>query len=165
MKKTLAYFWLLVAANMKSHAEKKRRLFVMSFFMMLQNAMFFAIWVFFFQSVGDLKGWQMPDYMRLISIFASSFGIAMFFANGVRNIAYWIKDGTLDLYLVRPRAVLPALAVSASSPASLGDIVFGPLLWVTLGGMPFATLPWFMVLALLSAMVLFAVMVLMYWAI
>ncbi|MFA6280529.1 MAG: ABC-2 family transporter protein [Bdellovibrionales bacterium] len=162
MRGTLSYLWALMMANMKSHGAQLRRLFVMSFFMMIQNTMFFIIWILFFQSVSDLKGWQLPDYMRLIGIFASSFGFCMFFFYGVRNIAYWIQDGSLDAYITRPRAVLPAVLMSASSPASLGDILYGPILWLTLGGMPLSSLPWFLVLAMMSATLLLSVLIIMY---
>ncbi len=162
MIKTLSYLWSLMLANMSDHTNNPKRLFVMSFFMMIQNTMFFIIWILFFQSVGDLKGWQLPDYMRIISIFSSSFGFCMFFFYGVRNIAYWIQDGSLDAFITRPRAVLPALLMSASSPASLGDILYGPVIWLTLGGMPVSSLPWFLFLAMLSSVLLLSVLVIMY---
>lgn len=129
MSKTISYLFALLLANMKSYAPDKMRLFVMALFMMIQNSMFFVFWIILFESVSDLKGWRLEDFALMYGMVSSGVGISLFFCNGARTIAYRIQDGSLDSFIAKPRAVLPLLLFSSSSPASLGDILYGPLMW------------------------------------
>ncbi|MGE4351970.1 MAG: ABC-2 family transporter protein [Bdellovibrionales bacterium] len=126
----LDYLFHLALANIKSHAPEKMRLFIMSLFMILQNFIFFCVWLVLFDVVSDLKGWRLPDVARMYGLTATSIGIAMFLCNGVRTLAFRLQDGTFDMFLSRPRHPLPLLMFSASGPASLGDILYGPLMWI-----------------------------------
>ncbi len=153
MKKNLSYLWSLMAANMKFYAAERKRLIIMSFFMIVQNSMFFALWAIFFQNVSDVKGWNLTDVARMYGIIASSVGLSLFFLNGPRTLAYRIQDGSFDLFLTRPRAPLPALLTSSSSSASLGDILYGPLIWLALGEVTWAMIPQLVGLTLISSLI------------
>ena len=135
MFKTLSYLWALFYANMKSYGPDKKKIFIMSFFMIIQNSMFFAIWVILFGSVKELRGWGAEDVARMFGLTASAIGLSLFCFNGARTIAYRIHEGTMDAFIARPREVLPALLMSSSSPASLGDLFYGPLMWLCFGNM------------------------------
>jgi ABC-2 type transport system permease protein len=130
VKRTLSYLWALFSANVKSYAPDAKRVAMMSFFMIVQNTMFFALWIILFGTVRELKGWSFEEVARMYGFVASAIGISLFFFNGSRTIAYRIQEGTLDGFIARPRAVLPALLMSSSSPASLGDVLYGPLIWL-----------------------------------
>lgn len=147
MRKQLSYLWALVCANMKSYAPDKKRVIVMSLFMMMQNTMFFALWIILFGAVKDLNGWQFQDVTRMFGFAASSIGLSLFCFNGSRSIAYRIQDNTLDTFIAKPKAVLPALLTSSSSPASLGDVLYGPFLWICFGNV---SLMEFLVLSFLT---------------
>lgn len=147
----LVYLWNLLAANLKVYRPDWKRLSIMSFFMMVQNTMFFALWAIFFANVSDLKGWGLTEVARMYGLIASSVGISLFFFNGARTIAYRVQDGSIDAFLVRPRSTLPMLLMSSSSPASLGDILYGPLIWIALGDVTWAMAPQLIGLTLLSA--------------
>jgi len=129
------YLWALVRANMRGYAADRTKLFVMSFFMLVQDAMFFALWIIFFSSISEVKGWKLEELSRMFGLISCAIGLSLFFFNGARTIAYRVQEGTLDALIARPRNVLPALLLSSSSPASLGDIFYGPLLWAALGNM------------------------------
>lgn len=131
----LAYLFALLAGSMKSYGPERKRLLIMSVFMMIQNSMFFALWIILFGTVRDMNGWQLQEVARMFGITASAVGMSLFFFNGARTIAYRILDGTLDSYLTKPRHPLPALLFSSSYPASLGDIFYGPLIWYFLGNL------------------------------
>ncbi|MDD3182128.1 MAG: ABC-2 family transporter protein [Alphaproteobacteria bacterium] len=135
--KRMDYIRALIGANMKSYAPDKKRLLIMSLFMMIQNSMFFAFWVILFGSVKELRGWRLEELARMYGLVASAVGLSLFFCNGARSIAYRIQDGTLDSFIAKPRHVLPALLLSSSSPASLGDIFYGPLLWACFANLTF----------------------------
>ncbi|HAX91268.1 MAG TPA: hypothetical protein DCY07_03545 [Rhodospirillaceae bacterium] len=162
MKRQISYLWALMTANMKSYNAERKRLFVMALFMMIQNAMFFGLWVIFFQTVGDLKGWKLVDVTRMFGLAASAIGLSLFFFNGARTLAYRVMDDSIDSFLTRPRKALPMLLMSSSSPASLGDITFGPLLWLTLGEVPLSLFPWFVLLTLFSALIFTAATLMMF---
>lgn len=160
----LAYLWSLQAANMRGYGPERNRLLILSFFMIVQNSLFFALWIVFFRNVSNLKGWDLTDVARMYGLIASSVGISLFFFNGARTIAYRLQDGSIDAFLTRPRAALPMLLLSASSPASLGDICYGPLIWIALGKVNWALAPQLIGLTLISS-VLFTSMTLLFYSI
>ncbi len=159
---SLSYLWALNAANMKFYRPEWKRLLIMSFFMIVQNSMFFVFWVIFFQTVSNLKGWRLSDVARMYGIVASSVGLSLFFLSGARSIARRIQDGSLDVFLTRPRSVLPALLMSYSSSASLGDILYGPLMWAALGDVTWAMAPQLVGLTLLSSVVFTSATIIVY---
>jgi len=164
MKDFLTYHWALMRANMLSYAPEKKRLFIMSFFMMVQNAMFFVLWGIFFGSVSEVKGWQLEDVARMYGIVAFSVGASLFFFNGVRSIAYRINDGTLDGFITKPRAVLPALLMSSSLPASIGDMAFAPIVWITFGNLAWGEVPLLLFVSLISVVIFLSMTIIIFSA-
>jgi len=162
MQKQFAYIAALVLANMKSYGPEKKRLFIMSFFMVVQNSMFFVLWIIFFSNVKNLEGWQLRDIARMFGFLAESVGLSLFFCNGARTIAYRIQDGSLDSYITRPRGELLPILFSASSPASLADILYGPLIWFALGDVTWGDVPMLMAGSLLAALIVTAMLVSIY---
>jgi len=160
--KQIAYLWALTVANLATYRTQWKRLLFMSFFMMLQNSMFFVLWIIFFQNVSNLKGWGLVEVARMFGVAATSIGLSCFFFKGVRSIAFRVQDNSLDLFLTRPRSVLPMLMLSDSSPASLGDILYGPLMWATLGDISWHQAPHLLVLCLLSATVFTAIVLIIH---
>lgn len=158
----LSYLWALLVANLKGYAPDRKKLVLMSLFMMIQNMMFFAFWLILFRSVDDLHGWTLADVTHMFGLTASTVGLALFFCNGVRTIAIRIQDGSLDAFIARPRNPLPLVLTSSSSPASLGDVLYGPFLWAL-----FAPLSWgkglaLFLLAVNGAVIFLAVLVMLY---
>ncbi len=148
--KKLSYLYALMTANMKFYKPEWKRLLIMSLFMIVQNTMFFILWILLFQNISGLKGWGLTEVARMYGIIASSVGLSLFLFNGARSIAYRVQDGSMDDFLVRPRSVLPALLMSGSSPASLGDILYGPLIWAFLGDVTWNMAPQLVGLTLVS---------------
>lgn len=151
IRKQLSYLWALITANIKSYAPEKKRLFIMSLFMVIQNTIFFALWIVFFDNVSDVKGWRLAEIAQMFGIGSSGIGISLFFANGARTIAYRIQEGTLDGFITKPREVLPVLMTSSSSPASLGDVFYGPFMWAMWGDLSWSNAPLLLALTLIAA--------------
>ncbi|MDD2325137.1 MAG: ABC-2 family transporter protein [Alphaproteobacteria bacterium] len=127
----LSYPKALLSGNMKSHAGSLKKLLIMSFFMMLQNTMFFVLWLILFDSTGDMSGYKLTDVARCFAVVNTAIGLMLFFCQGVRTIPYKVADGSMDFFLTKPAHPLPLLMFSASAPASLGDVFYGPLmLWL-----------------------------------
>lgn len=162
MRRSLSYLGALLMANMRFYKNDRRRLFVMSFFMMCQNALFFSLWIIIFDAMGTLKGWNLSDMARMYGVVAGAIGGSMFFFNGARTIVYRIKDGSLDTFLSRPRAALPSLLTSSSSLASLGDLLYAPLIWVVLGQVGWSDAPLLLLVTALSCVLFTAMTVIVY---
>lgn len=101
--------------------------------MMLNNAVYFAFWLLFFERFEDIRGWVLQDMVLLFAIVATGFGLAMTLFGNSMHIARIIAEGDMDRYLSLPRPVLLQVLASRSSAASLGDFTFG-LIWFVLGG-------------------------------
>jgi ABC-2 type transport system permease protein len=158
----LTYISALLRANWREHYTDARRAAVLSSFMFVQNLIFFLAWVFFFGSVGEVRGWHLHDVAILYGFLAFAVGLAMFLGDGIRALPLCIQDGSLDSLIVRPRHPLPALMFSRSSAASLGDVLSAPLYWFAFGGMTLGHLPTLLVAALLAAATFQAATVLAY---
>ncbi len=128
--KQLSYIAALLRANGKAHYTEWKRPLLLSAFMVFQNFLFFLLWVVFFGAVRQVKGWQLEDVALMFGLGATTIGLALFMADGARTIALAVQDGSIESFLAKPRHPLPALLLSRSNAASLGDIVSGPLWWV-----------------------------------
>jgi ABC-2 type transport system permease protein len=163
--KTLAALFL---ANVRAYAIDKKRLYVMSLAMCLQNTMFFVLWVIFFNHVGSISGWDLVDVTRMFGMVASVCGLSLFFCDGLRTIPYKVSTGAIDFYITKPRHPLPAIMFSSSSPASLGDVFYAPTLYLLIQGVlgiPVFTLsmvPLFLVLTILSTILFLATMCILF---
>jgi ABC-2 type transport system permease protein len=120
------------------------------------NLLFFITFVIYFQNFSSLKGWRLEDIALLIGTTCWAFGLAMFLAGGLRDLANTIASGGLDPYLGRPRHPLPALLLSRSQPSGLGDMAAGVLFWLTLGHRGWADLPLLLLVGTLGAIVVAA---------
>jgi ABC-2 type transport system permease protein len=149
--KDLAYIFALLQANMKAHHGEIRRTIWLGGFMLLQNLMFFTLWIVFFGSVGEVRGWHLQDVALMYGTLATAIGVAMFVCDGVRTISNHIQDGSIDSFLTTPRHSLPALLFSRSNAASLGDILSGPIYWFWFGHATITQLPELIILSLLGS--------------
>jgi ABC-2 type transport system permease protein len=158
----LAYILALFRANMRAHHAEKRRTIVLGGFMLLQNLMFFTLWIVFFGSVGQVKGWHLQDVALMYGTLATAVGFTVFACDGVRTIAFRIQDGSIDSFLTTPRHSLPALLLSRSNPASLGDILSGPIYWFWFGDATIAQLPELIMLSLFGSIIFLSALIAFY---
>lgn len=162
LSSTGSYLAALLRINWRNAHGSIKSTFVMSSMMFIQDAMFFALWFIFFASVSDISGWQLREVAILFGSVATTFGVSLFFCDGARSIAQHIQDGTLDGFLVRPRAALPALILSRSSRASLGDVFFGPALWIVVAHVSVAEFAALIGLVLLCSVIFVAMLVIIF---
>lgn len=131
------YDWTvaLFAACMKSLMVDRKAFAFSALSMLGNNALYFVNWWLFFTVAGEVRGWALSQMASLYGTVAFAFGFAMFFFGGAREIVSAIDSGRLDVYLGKPRHPLPALMLAEAKPYGLGDMLTGPLLWFTLGGL------------------------------
>jgi len=123
--------------------------------MMLNDFIYFAIWIIFFDRFKEVRGWGIGDMYITYGVLASSFGlVSMLFGNAF-NLSEIINTGRLDYYLSLPRPVLLHAVTSRSMPGGVGDFTYGFLSFAISGQFSWEGLLRF-VLATLFAAAVFA---------
>jgi ABC-2 type transport system permease protein len=93
--------------------------------MMLNDFIYFAIWIIFFNTFNEVRGWGINDMYITYGILASSFGlVALLFGNAF-NLSEIINQGRLDYYLSLPRPVLLHAVASRTIASGMGDFTYG----------------------------------------
>jgi ABC-2 type transport system permease protein len=158
----LSYILALLAANWREHYTDIRRALFLSGFMFVQNFLFFLLWVFFFGSIGEIRGWRLHDVSLLYGVVTFAVGLSMFLCDGIRNLPLRVQDQSFDAFIVKPRHPLPALMFSRSNASSLGDLLSAPLYWFVFGDMTAGDLPMLLVVSLLATAIFLAATILTY---
>jgi ABC-2 type transport system permease protein len=121
--------------------------------MIINNAMYFLIWVIFFDQFEDVRGWGLTEMYVTFGIAASSFGLVSILFGNAFNLGEIILKGRLDYYLSLPRPVLLHALASRTVASGLGDFVYGYLSFAASGlATPSSTVR-FTVAVLLAAIV------------
>jgi ABC-2 type transport system permease protein len=145
-------------ANLRSELVRPWNVALLATFMALNNFVWFCIWWLFFGLAGDVRGWVLRDVAEIYGILAVAYGIYSTFFGGARNVALFVHNGTLDVYLGRPRSPLLGVLFSRCDPTGVGDIASGAILIAGAAG-PTAEVLFALVFAVLGSSVLVAVYV------
>jgi hypothetical protein len=127
---------MLLATMRRAFAEAwaKRSSFWFQVAVMVANDLFFvAFWFLFFGEVETVRGWDVDRALLLLSILATVTGFTMGLFPNTRKLGEMISDGRLDAALALPADPLGYLLVRSVDAALLGDLIFGPLLFLALG--------------------------------
>ncbi len=122
------YIPALLRQSLKAAGTNRLQFAFLGSAMFAQNAIFFLVWIVFFGTIHDVKGWRLSDLALFQGILCMGIGGAFFLAEGSRHLAERIRDGELDTYLIRPRHPLPQLISLDINASSLGDLVYGAVL-------------------------------------
>lgn len=125
MHPNLKFSLRLFTTNVKSTFAFRGAFFPQSGFMLLNNLIFFSVWLVFFRKFPELRGWKLGDVAALYGLVAAAFGGAMLLGGGVRNLGTKIIDGDLDTFLAQPKPVLLYVIGSYSFASGWGDVVSG----------------------------------------
>ena len=128
--------------------------------MMVNNFMYFVIWIIFFDRFQDVRGWQLSDMYLTFGVLASAFGlVSMLFGNAF-NLSDIISKGRLDYYLSFPRPVLLHAVASRMIASGMGDFTYGFVSYALSGYFSWDGLVRFILAALLAAVVFAAFLIL-----
>jgi ABC-2 type transport system permease protein len=121
--------------------------------MMLNDFIYFAIWIIFFDRFKEVRGWGIGDMYITYGVLASSFGlVSMLFGNAF-NLSEIINTGRLDYYLSLPRPVLLHTITSRTIPSGVGDFTYGFLSFAISGQFSWEGLLRFIIATLFAATV------------
>jgi ABC-2 type transport system permease protein len=92
-----------------------------------------AFWVLFFNRVGSLRGWDAERVLLLFSILTTVTGISLGLLANARRLGELVAAGALDEALTLPVPPLLHLLARRVDTVLLGDLAFGPLLFLVAG--------------------------------
>jgi len=130
----ILYFWKM---NLLSAMEYKLSFFVQIFSMIVNDFLFFLVWIFFFKifwTIGWLEIWE---FAILLSIMVMVFWIVHTFFNGYYRISMMIEEWKLDSHLLLPKNILVRLITNSLMVSAIWDIFFAFLLMLLIPNLTF----------------------------
>lgn len=131
----------LFATNLKAALALRGAFAIQALFMMLNNVVFFVFWWVLFRRVPELRGWRLADMEVLFGIAATSYGLVVALAGGVRELGQFIEEGQLDTLLTQPKPTLLYALGMRSRAAGFGDVLSGLGFLVASGHLGWANAP------------------------
>jgi len=155
-------------ANLQSVMEYRIAFLMQVIGMMLNNFIYFAIWIVFFDRFKDVRGWGINDMYVTFGVLASSFGLVSLFFGNSFMLGDIINNGRLDYYLSLPRPVLLHAVSSRMISSGMGDFTYGFLSYALSGQFSWDGFLRFVLAILLGAVVFVAFIILInslaFWA-
>jgi len=129
MKIILATFRTAIA-----EAWVNRRSFWFQVTIMITNDVAWVLfWILFFHKVGNVRGWDAHRILLLFAVITTVAGISLGLLANSRKIGELIADGQIDAALTLPVHPLPYLLARRIDTVMVGDLLFGPVLFVLAG--------------------------------
>src|SRR5215510_5056820 len=158
--KELEFLFAVWKSNLLSAMEYRMSFLLQVFGMMLNDFMYFIIWIIFFQQFKEVRGWGVNDMYVTFGILASAFGLmSMLFGNAL-FLSEIINKGRLDYYLSLPRPVLLHTVSSRMISSGMGDFTYGFLSYGLSGQFSWDGFLRFVLATLLAATVFAAFLIL-----
>jgi ABC-2 type transport system permease protein len=136
--------------------------------MLLNNFIYFAIWIIFFDRFKEVRGWGINDMYITFGVLASSFGVVALFFGNAFVLGDIINNGRLDYYLSLPRPVLLHAVSSRMISSGMGDLTYGLISYSLSGQFTWDGFIRFILATLLAATVFAAFLILVnsiaFWA-
>src|SRR6266498_2117517 len=147
-------------ANLQSVMEYRVSFLLQVGGMMLNDFIYFAIWIIFFDRFKEVRGWGISDMYITYGVLASAFGlVALLFGNSF-TLSEIINQGRLDYYLSLPRPVLLHTVSSRMISSGMGDFTYGFLSYALSGQYTWHGFLRFVLAMLLAATVFAAFLIL-----
>jgi len=125
LRREFTFLLALWKANLLAAMEYRVAFLSQVIGMMLNNGIYFLIWVIFFDRFQQVRGWGLDEMFLLFGIVAASYGLGTYLFGNVLTLADVIVSGRLDYYLSLPRPVLLHALASRSRTSGLGDLSYG----------------------------------------
>jgi len=132
VKKYSAFIFEYFKANLAMEMEYRGAFVARMFGMILNDAMWLVFWILYFTRFPVVQGWGKNDIITLWGVCALGYGLGHGIFGNALSLATIIQSGNLDFYLVYPKNVLLHVICSRINSTAMGDIVFGPLVYLIL---------------------------------
>jgi ABC-2 type transport system permease protein len=158
--KEIKFLFAIWKANLQSAMEYRISFLTQMFGMILNNFMYFAIWIIFFDRFQDVRGWGVNDMYVTFGVLASAFGLVSVFFGNTFMLSEVISKGRLDYYLSMPRPVLLHTVASRMISSGVGDFFYGFISYGLSGYLTWDGLARYVLAMLLAATVFAAFLIL-----
>lgn len=158
--KTLQFLFAIWKANLQSVMEYRVSFLSQMIGMMVNNFIYFAIWIIFFDRFKDVRGWGVSDMYVTFGILASAFGVVSVLFGNAFMLSDIIVKGRLDYYLSMPKPVLLHAVSSRMIASGMGDFFYGFLSYALSGYFSWDGLLRYVLAMLLAATVFAAFLIL-----
>ena len=159
--KELKFLFAVWKSNLLSAMEYRVSFLIQVFGMILNDFMYFIVWIIFFQQFKDVRGWGLSEMYVTYGILASAFGLMSLLFGNALFLSEIINKGRLDYYLSLPRPVLLHTISSRMIASGMGDFTYGFLSYALSGTFSWEGLLRFVLAVLLSAIVFTAFFILL----
>ncbi len=122
--------------------------------MILNDGVYFIIWIIFFDRFKNINGWGIGDMFLVFGVSAASFGLASMLFGNAFNLSEIIVRGRLDYYLSLPRPALLHILAGRTDPSGVGDLLYGFISYFASGTVSLDGLGRFL-LGIIMAMIVF----------
>ena len=102
-------------------------------FMVINDLTWVVFWVIVFSHRESIRGWERADVFVLFAVITAVYGVGLGLFHGVRRLGERIRRGELDPFLAQPRPVLVRVLFGRIHPPLLGDLAFGPMIFLCSG--------------------------------
>jgi ABC-2 type transport system permease protein len=160
MLRELKFLLAVWKANLQSAMEYRAAFLSQVIGMMVNNFIYFAVWIIFFDRFKQVRGWGLSDMYITFGVLASAFGLVSLLFGNAFNLSEIISKGRLDYYLSMPRPVLLHTVASRTISSGMGDFTYGFLSYALSGYFSWDGLARFVVGMLLAAIVFAAFLIL-----
>ena len=129
------YDWIfaILKVNWANMVSNRKAFIAMMVAMLLQNLIYFSMWVVIFSKLSSLNGWGLREMAFLYASGTIGYGLLFSIFGGLNQLGQTIQNGELDIYLGRPRSPLVMALLQRMRADSLGDILTGIIMlgiWV-----------------------------------
>lgn len=130
---TLRYFILQTKYNIKNASALSHSFWISIISMMINNSVFFVIWLLFLHATGPINGWTGVDVFGMLGVAMVAFGVTQGFFYGMNDLPQFVVRGTFDSVLLTPTNAFIKLAGSSFSITAYGDLIQGTVIAVIYG--------------------------------
>lgn len=128
----ICFVWEYVKVNIAMEMEYRAAFLARMFGMVVNDCMWLAFWIMYFTRFPVVQGWTKTDVITLWAICALGYGLAIGIFGNATRLAGIISSGNLDFYLSYPKNALLHTICSRVNVSALGDVLFGPLVFILL---------------------------------
>ncbi|MFD0617465.1 ABC transporter permease [Paenibacillus sp. GCM10027629] len=161
MKSLLACYRAVIKTKLAERMAYRTDFAISVLLMLLGDFMIPLVTLLVYRSGASFPGWTLQEALLIQAVFTLAKGVAFpFFFGIVSTTLYHVREGSFDVFLLKPRPILFLAMMNAFDLDDFGRLISGGVLFgLALSGVPVpSALHWiqFAVLFLCSLLVLFA---------